>query len=237
MRYFIFFAILTLAFACKKEEVPTFSDKDGIAFYYTGEETDFILAYSFALNAAPIEKDTVFVDMRITGKIADHDRLVKVRAGSATTAREGIDYSLPEVFIPAGQYAIKYPVVVFKTPEMANETFDLFLELEESDDFILGVVGREPVTGTTNAVKAQVTITDRLSKPVYWDAFSLQYFGEFSVRKFQFMIEVTGLIDFSSASIDAEDQVNMPVRLRNALNRWEAINGTMLDENGLPVTF
>ncbi|MGN6418293.1 MAG: DUF4843 domain-containing protein [Pseudobacter sp.] len=237
MRYLIVFAMASMLFACKKEKVPFYSEKDGIAFYTSTDAGADSTSYSFAFNVTPKDRDTVFFNMRIVGRKAGHDRMVKVVAGPGTSARLGVDFLLPEGVLPAGQVELKYPVVLLKTPEMATRSFDIVADVAENNDFILGAIGQLPIfnnTTTINTRRVKVTVTDRFVQPGYWPSVE-GVFGAFSQVKLQFMISVLGLSDYSGISFD--QQLNFPVKLRQALADYEALNGPLIDENGVRVTF
>jgi len=237
MKRFLFFILLGLFAACKQQEVPTYKAEGGISFYVTTSEADS-LNYSFALSPTPKERDTVFLKMRILGPLSDKARTFTVKAAVGTTARQGIDYELPNYAVPAGAINIRYPVIVFKTPEMSAKAFRLVLEVGDDKDLKPGAIGIEMGNGITNTKslsQMKINISNRITKPSYWD--QERYFGDFSEVKFKFMISVTGLTDFSEAAIGVDGGYNLPVKLQNALLAYEAIHGWLIDETGNRVTF
>lgn len=237
MRYLIGLALVVSLFSCKKEQVPFYSGKDGIAFYTATAAGSDSISYSFAFNTIPKVRDTVYFNMRIVGRKADHDRRVKVVSGTGTTARVNIDFLLPEGILPAGKLEMRYPVVLLKSPEMSSRSFDIVADVAENSDFILGAIGQLPVfnnTTTINTRRVKVSVTNRLIQPGYWPTVE-DTFGAFSQVKLKFMIDVLGMSDFSSITVDQE--FSLPVKLRQALLDYEAINGPLLDENGARVRF
>ncbi|MEJ2880159.1 DUF4843 domain-containing protein [Pedobacter sp. GR22-6] len=237
MRYLIAIALACLLFACKKEEVPFYSEKDGIAFYTSTVEGADSTSYSFAFNVTPKVRDTVYFNMRVVGRKTDHDRIVKVVAGPGTTARLGVDFLLPETKLPAGKLELKYPIILLNSSEMTTRSFDIVADAAENNDFILGAIGQLPVfnnTTTINKLRVKVSVTNRLIQPAYWPGVQ-GIFGAFSQIKLKFMIGVLGMSDFSTLTVD--QQFNLPVKLRQALADYEATNGPLIDENGLRVTF
>lgn len=235
MKYLLFFSLLCLTLACKKQEVATYSSEDGITFYRGQYESDS-LSYSFAFSITPKQRDTIFLNMRVQGAAKDFARTVSVKAAAGSTAREGVDYLLPEVKLPAGDLTIRYPVILLNSPGMLTNIYRLVVEAVPNKDFAKGAYGSE-ITGETVAVKSmKIDVTNTIVRPTYWG--SMQgYFGTFSVRKFKFMIEVTGLTNFSEEAIGIDGAYNLPLKLRNALAEYEAINGPMIDENNNQVTF
>lgn len=237
MKYLIGITLTVLLFACKKEEVAFYAEKDGIAFYTGTVAGADSISYSFAFNATPKTKDTVYFNVRVVGRKADHDRVVKVIAGPGTTARLGLDFLLPEVTLPAGKLEMRYPVVLLKSPEMKGRSFEIVADVAENSDFILGATGQLPLfnnTTTINIRRVKVSVTDRLIQPGYWPTVA-GVFGAFSQVKLRFMIDTLGMSDFSGITLDQE--YSLPVKLRQALLDYEALNGPLRDENGVRITF
>jgi hypothetical protein len=234
MKYLILFSMITLAIACRKDNVETYSSDNGIAFYLGQYEVDS-LTYSFAFSLTQLEKDTVFLKMRIMGPTADHDRTVKVHAVGGSTARAGKDYLLPDFTVPAGAVTVKYPVVLLNSPEMLTQSFRLVLEMEPNKDFVQGATGLE--VGSTTSIKQFIlNVSNQFVQPSYWSDVS-NAFGVFSVTKFKFMMQVTGLTDFSYDAIGPDGYYNLPVTLATALAQYEDSNGPLIDEKGNRVTF
>lgn len=234
MRYFIIACIAAFCCSCQKDELIDYSGGDGIAFYVGEYEIDSV-SYSFAFSPAPIDKDTIYLKMRVVGGAKDYPRTIAVKAGPGTTARPEVDFILPQHTLPAGALTVDYPVIVMNTPEMADNEFRLVAEVTESKDFSPGAVGQE-IGGSYNLPKILVKITNKIVEPTYWPDVE-SAFGPFSAAKFRFMIQATGLTDFSYEALGTSGIYNLPVRLRNALLEYEAANGPLIDENGNRVTF
>ncbi|WP_295124947.1 DUF4843 domain-containing protein [uncultured Chitinophaga sp.] len=234
MKYLVFLSIITLAIACRKDNVEPYSGDNGIAFYLDEYEVDS-LTYSFAFSLTQLPKDTVFLKMRIMGPAAKNDRTVKVHAVAGSTAREGKDYILPEFTVPAGAITIDYPVVLLNSPEMTSQSFRLVLEMQPNKDFVQGATGLE--VGSTMSIKQyKLNVSNQFVEPSYWSDVS-GAFGLFSVAKLKFMMQVTGLTDFSYEALGVDGYYNLPVTLATALAEYEAANGPLIDENGNRVTF
>ncbi|MFA4867978.1 MAG: DUF4843 domain-containing protein [Pedobacter sp.] len=240
MKNIFFLIVLTSLFACKKQEVGTYAGKDGISFFaydYEALHSTNVISFSFAFALRPQTRDTIYVRMRVTGKISDRPRTVQLKAVEGSTARAGIDYILPEATVPAGEYMFQYPVIVLNSPEMLTNTYRLVLEVAETNDFTLGSVGLTPATTSgaeRNFKQLKMDINNQLTQPSYW---SVGDFGVFSAVKYRFMVQVTGLTDFSEEAIGVDGSYNLPVRLRNALLEYEAVNGPLMDENNVRVSF
>lgn len=226
--------MIVLAIACKKDKVETYSGDNGIAFY-RGEYEEDSLTYSFAFSLTQKQKDTVMLRMRILGPAATYDRKLKVHAVAGTNAREGKDYILPEFTVPAGAITVQYPVVLLNSPEMTTQNFRIVLEMSPNQDFVQGATGIE--IGSTVSIKQYIlNVSNQFVEPSYWSDVS-GAFGSFSVTRFRFMMQVTGLTDFSYEAIGNDGYYNLPVTLAVELAAYEAVNGPLIDERGNRVTF
>lgn len=225
---------IVLLFGCKKEEVPFFSGKPGINFYLSQSQIDS-LTYSFAYNLEELDKDTVFLRMRVMGAAADHPRHIKIEAGEGTTARAGEHYALPETYLPAGELEVDYPVVIFNTPEMLQQVFDLILDVAPSEHLGIGARGAYITPGRAVS-RYKIKMTNILEQPAYWGQVQ-SVFGPFSQVKYRFMVRVLGMTDFSLNSIGTSGRFNYPLALRIALAEYEEENGPLIDENDILVTF
>jgi hypothetical protein len=226
--------------ACSKEKVQPYNDVAGIAFYIKsdGTEADSI-SYSFALQAGEKERDTIFVKMRIVGSPSATDREIKVKAAPGTTATEGKDYIFPAINMPAGSSTVLYPIVLLKSDRLDTETVRLVAEISGNKDFEPGATGRE-TGGTINIHTYTIDFNNQLIMPGYWGLID-GYFGSFSITRYKFMISVFGTADFAPVEAGGKltyaDMINYPVKLRNALAAYEAVNGPLIDEFGNRVTF
>lgn len=241
MRHILSIILIVSFVACKKDNIETFNGNNGITFYVNGNESDS-MSYSFAYSLVEKQRDTIYLNLRILGAPTDHPRLVKVVAGPGSTARKDIDYQLPEFLLPAGAITAKYPVILLNSPELKSNTFRLVATLAESKDFVIGALGEERGSvannevGTKSIDKIKVDISSQFLMPTYWPDVESS-FGTFSVTKFKFMIQVTGLTNFSYEAIGDDGIYNLPVKLSNALAAYESVNGPLIDESGNRVTF
>jgi hypothetical protein len=242
MKYLLYVMIVVSLFSCKKEEVATYQGKDGVSFFaYTYQllHTTAVRSYSFALQATQKPRDTMFIPLRITGKLSDSPRTVLLKAIDGTTATAGVDFELKEAIIPPGTYIFNYPLILINSPGMAKNVYRIVLEPAETKDFTLGTFGQTPATTTTlgteqNFRYLKIEVTNQYIEPAYWADLD---FGVFSAEKYKFMVKTLGITDFSYERIGTDGLLNFPVTLRNALIAYEAVNGPLIDENGQRVTF
>ena len=231
--------LLMVLASCKKDPQSVFSGKDGITFYYkSGLEQDSV-SYSFKLNQVPKARDTVWVKMRLVGKLSKQARQIKIIAGPGTTATEGKHFILPDFSLPADSFQVKYPLVLLSTPDLDSKAVRLVMQIAESPDLIVGTRGQADVS-TANTVQFKVNFSNRLIKPDYWN-YIAYYIGEYSAVRYQFMIDTFGMSDFrpdtKGGIIGYAQWVNIKGKLRNALDAYVSKNGPLIDENGGKVEF
>ncbi|WP_406826189.1 DUF4843 domain-containing protein [Pedobacter sp. KACC 23697] len=235
MKYLTILFLLVFAIGCKKDDIPTFEGRDGISFFIDYYENPDSTNYSFALQPTAKTKDTIFIKMRLVGKPSSVARGIKLKALPGSTARPNIDYILPEVKLPANALFVNYPLVIFNTPEMLTQNFQLVLGVDPGSELVPGAPGIA-VDLSKNLSKMKVNITNQLIEPDYWQNLSF-FFGNFSVVKFKFMIKVTGLTNFDPQVVGFSDIFLIQVNLKKALSDYVQLNGPLIDEFGNQITF
>lgn len=238
MRYFLFFLVLTTFIACKKDEVMKYEGGNGVAFYEYYQITNpRVYSFSLAANAAKI-KDSIFIEMQVSGKLADYARTIKIKAVDGTTARVGVDYDFPEeIVLPAGAHKTRYPIVVYKTPQMRLDTMILVVEPIQTADFEVGAAGTIPKKNNSLSdeqlfTQLKLFLIDMLARPSNWSDVT---YGMFSSVKLRFMMQS---VPNSTATYftAARGAATLPI-LRAALLTYESTNGPMIDESNNRVTF
>lgn len=236
--FIIIILFLTLA-SCRKDPKSVFSGQDGIAFYYkSGTEQDS-MSYSFKANAIPKDRDTLYIKMRLVGKLANHDREISVVAGEGTTAIEGTHFILPKIVMPADSMLVNYPVVLLNATDLNTKTVKIVLKVADSKDLIKGTDGQADIT-TRNAVLFKINFSNNLIKPDYWN-YIQGYIGAYSDARYEFMIKVLGTSNFRPTTkgglLTYPDFLNFSTILKDALDEHERIHGPLMDENKVRVTF
>jgi len=244
MKYLLYVTMVFSLFSCKKEAVETYQGKDGVSFFaYTYQQlhTTATRSYSFAFQSTVKKRDTMYIPLRITGKLSDQPRTVLLKTADGTTATAGVDFELKEVTIPPGVSIFNYPLILINSVGMASNVYRIVLEPAETKDFTLGTFGATPATTANlqpeeNFRYLKIDVSSMYIRPAYWDVLDAD-FGEFSAEKYKFMVKVLGITDFSYDNIGFDGFMNFPVTLRNALAAYEAANGPLLDENKNPISF
>ncbi|EDM34901.1 hypothetical protein PBAL39_00175 [Pedobacter sp. BAL39] len=245
MKYLLYVTMVFSLFSCKKEAVETYQGKDGVSFFaYTFQQlhTTATRSYSFAFQSTVKTRDTMFIPLRITGRLSDQPRTVLLKTAAGTSATAGVDFELNEVAIPPGVSIFNYPLVLINSVGMASNVYRIVLEPSETKDFTLGTLGQTPANSVSQGTEEnfrylKIDVTAQYIEPAYWEVYLAADFGAFSALKYKFMVKVLGITDFSYEQIGSDGLLNFPVALRNALATYEAENGPLLDENGQQISF
>ena len=237
MKNIIIILLLILSIlSCKKAKFDGYEAGNGM-YFYTLNRINNIINYSFANQAGVKTKDTIFVDMKLMGKISKQPREVSVVETSGTTAIKGTHFILPKVILPADSFHLRYPVVLLNTEDLKTKTYRLVIKVEENKDFIQGATGYSNVWGYGSI---EINFNNQIIKPDYW-AYIQGYFGDYSNVKYKFMIDTLGLSDFRpihiGGNITYSEFLNYNGKLKNALEAYMAKQGPLIDENGKQVSF
>lgn len=236
--------------ACQKEEVDTYDVTHTGLNIWVGTSTSVYDAVSYNYSYAYGEGSLTFY-ARISGVPVYYDRTFKLEAYGdlldvvAPTIKDET-YMLPAGQV-AGTYAVHFDSSKLPSADLfSDEDGSISFRVVENDAFLTGSEGMQSFT---------VTLRNRLAKPDNWDVANYprvplsNYFGSYSRVKYQFIIEVTGLVDFTisyfaSTAIDESTNtistayaVYLQQLVQERLDDYNATHDTPLtDENGARVT-
>jgi hypothetical protein len=117
-----------------------------------------------------------------------------------------------------------------RTEDLTTNTVSLCFKVVETNDFKAGVIEQNHFCIKWN---------DTLSKPKNWDTELLEFFGEYSLVKYRFIIDTIGFGEFSAKTMSWSELTNYKIIMKTALDEYnDAHPGAPLkDENGQLVTF
>lgn len=253
MKIAIFYKILysvclaLMLLGCAKDERLMFEDEDRVYFTiissginYSGPGANDSLNYSFAFATVEVQKDTVYLRCRISGKAADRDRKINIVTEEGSDAKLGYHYDVINPIIPAGEYESAIPIIVYRKAGMQDSVVTARLRIVDSEDLLAGyndVATAWPVVrGKYTRQQFKLTITDRLVKPANWDNSWFSSFGEYSAVKIRFISNATGFTNWTG-SVFPQDRAFLVQTAYYALYEYELANGDLLDEKGKPVKF
>lgn len=177
-----------------------------------------------------IDKTTILeIPCNIVGQAPTEDKNYKmVVVADKTTAVEGVHYEkLPGTMTwEKGQFTINAPVKIFNNdPKLTDQDFILTIELQNSGDMNVNYEGNMQHT---------ITMTSQVTKPVYWDQYTLNaFFGPYSKVKHSIIVQIAGK-DFPASS--KEYKVQAPYWQNIGLTEVRSyflINTNIKDENGI----
>ncbi|TCC97785.1 DUF4843 domain-containing protein [Pedobacter hiemivivus] len=229
---------------CKKD-LKTYEGEGGIYFpssyrfsngLQIGVDSTLI---SFAYAKTTAKDSTIFLPVKIDGKVADIDREFKLSITPASTAVEGTHYEmLSKTFIiPANQITGVIGISLKRTPDMLDKNFLLVLKLEENTNF--KTLMQDVVINTTTGKKKSyiqhtLWINDILKKPRSWlDT----YMGPFSRKKLFLLAdlaEINDIADLDNTSITTIPKtIYYGTFMQRYLNEMRAMGKTIYEEDGV----
>lgn len=209
--------------ACEKDYEVYDAELSAVRFMLK-QKVDSTL-YSFALMPG-VEIDTLEIPVQILGFTSTRDREVSIVVEPEwTTATENTHFSLKPCRIAAGETTGIQKVIIHKTAGLEQQAVQVALKICDSPDLLAGPV---------NERYYRIILTDKLTRPSDW----LRQFGEYSVVKHRFIIEVTGKgTNYSEwRRMAVIYQLSL---LNDALFKYNNAHPghPLTDENGIPITF
>ena len=241
-----------LATACQKEEVQTYDvSRTGLNIWVGTSVGAVYDAVSYNYSYA-YEEGSITFYARVNGVPASYDRTFALEAYGdcydqvSPTIRKEV-YTIPAGAV-FGTYEVHFNSLLLPSPELfTTEDGTIHFRVVPNETFMLGAENMQSFT---------VTLRNRLAKPDNWDAANYpqvplsKYFGTYSRTKYQFMIEVIGLVDFKIsyfASTAIEEATNtispayavyLQQLMQEKLAEYNASHDEPLtDENGEKITF
>jgi hypothetical protein len=207
----ISFILLALAAGCKRNEYLLFSDIARIQQEDTTEMT-----YTFVYEGPSVVRDTVYIPVNTIGGITDKDRPVKLeqiteydytyvrdpvtnqitdtiateRPFKAVAGKHYVAFDDPSIaslmVIKANQPSGSLPIILLRDPSLKDNTWRLRVQLAANSEF---------AQGETRFTQRTIVFSDRLERFYSWRfdngvAPAWGIFGNYSIRKHQFMIDV-----------------------------------------------
>lgn len=250
--YIVWTALMMLGLtSCEENETPLYDVNRSALNIWLGAENypedSITYNYSYAMG-----EDSIMFYARVSGLYADHDRTftLEVEKGSVDEA-EG-SFRTGVYTIPAGETLVKC-AIYFDTSKLKDSN-----SFTEKDGFLCFRMtpNDEFMEGSEELSKLNIVLKNYLAQPDNWDKASSPYltlgyvFGEYSREKYQFMIDVLDMMEFSinqNATKPYDEESNeislnyanyLRDKLENALNEYNATHDEPLkDASGALITF
>lgn len=245
--YYILLALLILS-GCKKSDLQLFKEETPLLNIWLGSNAvvQDSLTHNFAYTAGT--KDAITFYYRIAGYPVDYDRTFEL----STTDDDArlFNFTFGSYKVPAGKYEGSFILYVDKPADknvFVNRDLKVSFSLKKTELFQPSI---------TNYGTLKIKFKNEITKPENWESavspyFPLKtYFGTYSDAKYRFIIQNTGLSNFSVYSTIA---IN-PVLPENTITTFNALalkalckvaleqynadhDPDLLDENGIAVVF
>lgn len=187
------------------------------------------LNFSFATYPNSVQQQEMKMTLYVMGEAVSTDRTAKLEVDAAKTTASASQYIIPEtVIIPAGKLEVPFVVTLMRSEDLTSQTVSLFFKVVESNDFKVGVIEQNHFIMKWN---------DILGKPKNWDTELKEFFGEYSLTKYRFIIDTIGFGEFGNGMTWSELK-NYQIMMKTALDEYNATSaGPLKDENGQLVEF
>lgn len=187
------------------------------------------LNFSFATYPNSVQQQEMQMTLYVMGEAASTDRIAKLEVDASKTTASASQYILPEtITIPKGKLKVPFIVTLMRSGNLTSETVSLFFKVVESSDFKVGVIEQNHFSMKWN---------DILGKPKNWDTELKEFFGEYSLAKYRFIIDTIGFGEFGNGMTWSELK-NYQIMMKTALDEYNATHTSPLkDENGQLVEF
>lgn len=245
--------ILSTMNSCETNETPVYDIKYTALNLWFGSETYPTDSISYNYSYA-IEEDSVLFYARVIGLATDYDRTFSLEVVDGTIEEAEGSFRTETYTIPAGEILVTCPIY-FDTSKLKDESLFNSSETEGYLRFRLAP-NDEFVEGAAEYSQLSVILRNYLAKPDNWDSADYPYyalgdiFGEYSQRKYQFMIDVLGIMEFSinrNATVPYDEETNelsynyanyLLEVLQLALEEYNATHDEPLrDSSGALITF
>jgi hypothetical protein len=231
---------LTLAFACKKEQLFTYEGLPSLYFKetnrpikYQGEVLTDSSVLSFSL--AKVKDSVVQLVIATISAPADRDRTYKLVIDPSSTAVSGVHYqSLPDVLtIKKNSQMDTLKIKFFRTTDLQVKGVTLFLNLMPNENFSTPMEDKVINTGTgkkISYIKYRYFINDIIKKPGRWlDG----YLGTFSRKKLELMIAVLNIDPaYIDTSVQIGELIGYGLYMQRYLNEMRLAGKTVYEVDG-----
>ncbi len=245
-------ALLLSMSSCSTNDTPVF-DSTYSALNIWFRTSNLVLDSTTYNYSYSLEEGTLTFIARIAGLPADYDRTFTLEAVRGDVSEAEGSFQTDVYTLKAGEVEIECPIR-FNTSRLKNAASftvrdgHLYFRLAQNKEF---------VEGTENMQELVVVLKNYLAKPDNWETAVYPYyalgniFGEYRKEKYQFMIQILGLREFSinrSATVPYDTEKNevsynyanyLKEKMIVALEEYKANhNGEPLrDANGDEITF
>lgn len=208
-----------LTASCKREEVQLYSGEQYVQFIGSVQDT---IVFSFFFYPGQSEVQ-VPLPVKLVGFMPDKDLEYTIAVHQEGTTAAAEHFTIPSSFtFRKGLLRDTAYITVKNRPNLATNEVRLAFYIKD---------GTELQAGQSEYAYRVIKLSDRVSKPVWWDAnMDRFYLGNYSELKFRKFMEVTGVGDLTTYS-DPERRVLM-LRFKYYLIEMKENGTPLLLEDG-----
>lgn len=145
------------------------------------------MMFTFSIYPEEMTEFTVEAVLFVQGRVADHDRTIRLSVDESRTTARAEDYEMPEeVVMKAGEYRADFEILLRRSPELADTTVRLQVGIDPSSALQHGVQSESGLTIAWN---------DEITEPANWADLE-EFFGSYSDTKYRFIISTLGIATF-----------------------------------------
>lgn len=235
MKKYLYFVLwIVVMSSCSQNDPLAYENNPAINF------KDKDLNFSFFYSKLNSNQENVEITLYVMGKPADVDRpfkLVQSNLGEENAAVPGTHYlpfDSPEMIsrmvIPAGKSELKLPITLLKDPSLELSTVKLSIRVMENENFKSGVMEMD----STN-----VYISSLALKPSNWNDWRYAFGTSWGSVKMRFIIDHTGIADFTAVPTDYYYLLYLNSKLNQALYDYNEAhpNAHLVEADGTFVNF
>ncbi len=181
-------AVLAFA-ACSEAEIPVY-DVSSHRLYFTGEKEQTV---TFQFYPGTDTYEACF-PIQLIGQQLNADREVSVEVVDTATTALPDEYTLPTpVVFRKGLFTDTLKVLLKRSARMDDEEVSLALRIVANDHFDVGY---------PDSLMVKTHFSNLLRKPEWWtEDITNAIFGPYSDAKYHYLIESTGIADYSGYSL------------------------------------
>lgn len=227
-----------LFFGCEEREVMEYKGEDGIYFdvqYGANHGDESVWAHQnytyVSFGSMEAEETEVTLKIGIVGSIKDYDRPFRVMiVQDSTNAIPDEEYTgfSEEQVIKAGENKTYVTLKVFKTPRQAKDTLQILFRIDPGEYFTLPFIDFGAIPGRWTDVRTEFKVDENpaehrvifnniLQRPAGWgiNEYS-QFFGTFSPKKYQYLMDITGYTKAHFEQLSAITQGGRGAKIQSA---------------------
>jgi hypothetical protein len=190
----------TVFHACNYDTLQLFEKKPDVYFYITKNNPDStFIKFAYLPGGQTETIDSILV--RVSGRLANHDRQFSVKVDPTSTAIQGVHYEILSTIVPVEKATGHIILRITRDASLSAEEVEnvvLKLSLQPNEEFGTDIKTTKVDNKEISTISYKVYITDKLVKPLRWMDI---WFGNYSKAKF---LLICGVNNFPPAFLDGE---------------------------------